>query len=273
MKVVVLGSGNVATHLSLAIQKTQSTVIQVYSRNFVNACRLAYELQTACAAECEDITPDADLYLFAVTDSALAEIIPRIPANKGIWVHTAGSVPMDIFKGYTEHYGVLYPLQTFSGRRAIDLQHVPFFVEANLPDNEKLLIELAGRLSNNVQTLDSEKRKYLHLAAVFACNFSNHMYALAYKLLEKQHIPPDVLLPLIDETAAKIHSISPLKAQTGPAIRNDSEVMDRQMELLSDPVVKELYQLISQHIYKEAKSNLPSVNPSRDYGIFKSLNH
>ena len=134
----------------------------------------------------------------------------------------------------------------------MDLQTVPFFVEACSPEDEKLLVEFAGKLSNNVQTLAFEKRKYMHLAAVFACNFSNHMYVLACKLLEEKHIPHNVLFPLIDETAAKIHSLSPLKAQTGPAVRYDLNVLNWQMELLTDPAIKEIYQLISQNIYKEA---------------------
>ena len=250
-KVVVIGAGNVATHLSLSIQTTSASIIQVYSRSEESACALASRLRVAWTTRICEITPEAGMYLFAVKDDALPEIIPQIPANNGLWVHTAGSVPMDVFKGYTEHYGVLYPLQTFSKSREIDLRPVPFFVEACTPDNEKSLVEFAGKLSTNVQMLSSEKRKYVHLAAVFACNFSNHMYMMACKLLDKQHIPHDVLLPLIDETAAKIHTLSPLKAQTGPAIRYDLHVLNRHMELLTDPAMKEMYQLISQNIHKE----------------------
>jgi len=256
MKVVVIGAGNVATHLSLAIQKTSASIIQMYSRSEENAYKLANRLGTDLTTRIYEITPEADLYLFAVKDDALSEIIPQIPSNKGLWVHTAGSIPMDVFKGYTEYYGVLYPLQTFSKSREMDLQTVPLFIEACTPDHEKLLVEFAGSLSNNVQTLSSEKRKYVHLAAVFACNFSNHMYAMAYQLLEEQNIPPDVLIPLIRETAAKILTLSPLQAQTGPAVRNDLNVLTKQMELLTDPSLKEMYQLISQSISNESQGML-----------------
>ena len=256
MKVVIIGAGNVATHLSLAIQKTSASIIQVYSRSEESVYALANRLGTDRTTQIHDITTNADLYLFAVKDDALPVIIPQIPVNKGIWVHTAGSVPMDIFKDYSEHYGVLYPLQTFSKNRETDWRTIPCFVEASSPDNEKFLVEFAGSLSNNVRRLSSEKRKYVHLAAVFACNFSNHLYALAYKLLEEQNIPPDVLLPLIHETASKIMTLSPLQAQTGPAVRYDLNVINRQIELLTDPVMKELYQLFSQNIYQEANSNL-----------------
>jgi predicted short-subunit dehydrogenase-like oxidoreductase (DUF2520 family) len=251
MKTVVIGAGNVATHLSLAIQKTPAPIAQIYSRNEESASALANRLGTEWTTKIAEITPDADLYLFAVKDDALHEIISQMPVKKGLWVHTAGSIPMDIFRGYAGHYGVLYPLQTFSKNREINLQTVPFFIEAFSPDDEKLLMELAGKISNNVQTLASEKRQYLHVAAVFACNFTNHLYALACKLLEEQNIPQDVLLPLIDETAAKIHTLSPPKAQTGPAVRYDLNVINRHIELLVDPAMKEIYQLISQNIHKE----------------------
>lgn len=253
MKAVIIGAGNVATHLSLALQKTSVSIIQIYSRSEKGVCALANRLGADRTTRIHEISLEADLYLFAVKDDALQEVIPQIPANKGLWVHTAGSVPMDIFKGYVGRYGVVYPLQTFSKDRDIDLRTAPFFIEACLPDDERLLVEFAGKLSSNVQILSSEKRKYLHLSAVFACNFSNHMYAIACKLLEEQRIPPDVLLPLIDETAAKIHALAPQKAQTGPAVRYDLNVLSLQMELLTDPVMKEIYQLISKNIYKEAR--------------------
>jgi predicted short-subunit dehydrogenase-like oxidoreductase (DUF2520 family) len=251
MKVVIIGAGNLATHLSLAIQNTSANIIQLYSRSEDNGTALAKRLGVGWTTQLSEITSEADLYLFAVKDDAIPEIIPQIPANKGLWVHTAGSVPMDIFKGYTEHYGVLYPFQTFTKNREVDLQNVPFFIETRLPEDERLLVDFACKLSNNVQTLSSEKRKYVHLAAVFACNFSNHLYALAYKILEEQNIPHGVLLPLIDETVAKIHALSPQEAQTGPAVRNDLHVMNRQLELLTDPAIKEIYKIISNGIYDQ----------------------
>jgi predicted short-subunit dehydrogenase-like oxidoreductase (DUF2520 family) len=186
-----------------------------------------------------------------VKDDALQDLIPRIPANRALWIHTAGSLPMDIFKGHAKRYGVLYPLQTFSKGRRVDFRQIPCFIEACSPEDEIRLYEIAGRLSDHVQTLASEKRKYLHLSAVFACNFSNHMYALASKIVHEQGISPEVLVPLIDETAAKIHTLSPEKAQTGPAVRYDRNIIDRQTALLTDPAMKEIYQLISKNIHKE----------------------
>jgi predicted short-subunit dehydrogenase-like oxidoreductase (DUF2520 family) len=250
-KVVMIGSGNVATRLSLALQKAGYTTGQVYSRSEEGARTLAGRLQTGWTTETDGIIADAGLYIFAVKDDALPELIHRIPGNRGLWIHTAGSLPVDIFKGHAEHYGVLYPLQTFSKDRETDFKRIPCFIEAGSPEDETRLRLLAGRLSDNVQTLSSEKRKYVHLAAVFACNFSNHMYALADKIVKEQGLSPEVLIPLIDETAAKIHTLSPAKAQTGPAVRYDRNVIDRQTALLTDPVLREMYQLISKNIYKE----------------------
>jgi predicted short-subunit dehydrogenase-like oxidoreductase (DUF2520 family) len=253
MKVVFIGSGNVAVHLSAAMQKAGYTVGQVYSRNETHARTLAGRLRCDWTTNTGEILSSADLYVFAVKDDALPEVIAQMPVNNGLWIHTAGSVPMDVFKGYTAHYGVLYPLQTFSKNRDTDFRRVPCLIEALLPEDETRLREIASRLSDSVRTLSSEKRKYVHLAAVFACNFSNHMYALAAKLVGEQGLSTDLLLPLIDETAAKIHTLSPAEAQTGPAVRGDRQVLDRHLALLSDPAVREMYQLISNHIYTETK--------------------
>ncbi|MDR2765624.1 MAG: DUF2520 domain-containing protein [Tannerella sp.] len=267
MKVVFIGSGNVATHLSVAMQKAGHTIEQIYSRNETHARTLAGRLHCDWTAQASGIIPFADLYVFAVKDDALPELLTQIPVNNGLWIHTAGSVSMDIFKGYATHYGVLYPLQTFSKNRDTDFRRVPCLIEAFLPEDETRLYEIAGRLSDNVQTLSSEKRKFVHLAAVFACNFSNHMYALAGKLVWEQGLSTDVLLPLIDETAAKIHTLSPSEAQTGPAVRGDRQTLDRHLALLSDPAMREMYQLISNHIYKETKYEQHSIRLTQNQGF------
>ena len=183
----------------------------------------------------------------------MADVIARVRPNNGLWVHTAGSMPMDIFSGHVANYGVLYPMQTFSKTREVDFSVIPFFLEANTSENAGKLQQLAEKLSENVRFLSSDKRKSLHLAAVFACNFTNHIYALAVKFLQGQGIPADVLLPLIDETAAKIHTMSPREAQTGPAIRYDENVINKHLAMLDDPDMRTIYRLISQSIHKEAQ--------------------
>jgi predicted short-subunit dehydrogenase-like oxidoreductase (DUF2520 family) len=252
LKVVFVGAGNVATHLSAALQAAGHVIVQVYSRTQESAQALADRLQTAWTTDPETLAADADLYVFALKDDVLAETIAQIRPNGALWIHTAGSVPMGVFGDRVERCGVLYPLQTFSKERAVDFGRIPCFVEAHLPDDEALLCRIAEQISEDVQVITSEKRKYLHLAAVYACNFTNRMYAIAAQLLEQQRIPWKVLLPLIDETVAKIHTLTPALAQTGPAVRDDRRVMDAQVELLADADLKAIYQLISKHIYKNS---------------------
>lgn len=251
MKIVFIGSGNLATRLSLEMQSKGMEVVQVYSHTESHAERLAKRLACDWTAMPNEIRTDAELYIFSLKDTALEEVISQVKPNQGLWVHTAGSMPMEVFKGHAEHYGVMYPLQTFSRERMVDFQVIPFFIEANTAANESRLKQIASKLSGDVRLLSSEKRRSLHLAAVFACNFTNHIYTLAAKVLQKQDIPMEVLLPLIDETAAKVHEMSPKQAQTGPAVRYDENVIQKHLSMLEEPEMKALYQMLSQSIHKE----------------------
>ncbi|MDH6306570.1 putative short-subunit dehydrogenase-like oxidoreductase (DUF2520 family) [Parabacteroides sp. PF5-5] len=251
MKIVFIGAGNLATAVSLEMQRAGMTIGQIYSRTRESAESLAKKLNTQWTTNLNEIIPDADLYIFALKDALLTEIIPKVKPNEGLWVHTAGSVPMQIFEGHAKRYGVFYPLQTFTKKRRVKLDKTPIFLEVNNPEDMKMLKKVAIALSGNAQELDSEKRKMLHLAAVFACNFTNHMYALAAKLLEEQSLSYELILPLIIETADKISEIPPSEAQTGPAVRFEKEIMDKQIAMLSDPGMQTIYRLISQNIYKE----------------------
>ena len=253
MRVVFVGAGNLATRLSLEMRKSGMSIGQVYSHTSEHAKILADELGCGWTVIPEEIVEDADLYVFSLKDAVLQDVIARVKPNNGLWVHTAGSMPISVFEGLTARYGVVYPLQTFSKSREVDFKKIPFFLEANSSEDEKVLGEVARALSSDVRFLSSEKRMNLHLAAVFACNFTNHMYALAEKILEEQQIPGEVLLPLIDETAAKVHVMSPAQAQTGPAIRYDENVINKHMAMLKDPDMRNLYELISRSIHKEAR--------------------
>lgn len=253
MKVVFIGAGNLATRLSLEMQQKGMQIVQVYSQTEASAECLAKLLDCPWTTDINMVEPDGDLYVFSVKDAVLADLVSHLKHNQGLWVHTAGSMPMSVFEGHVAHYGVMYPLQTFSKVRPVNFSVIPFFLEANTPEAEKKLQTIASSLSGNVRHLSSEKRKSLHLAAVFACNFTNHIYALAGKLLEEQEIPADVLLPLIDETAAKVHTMTPAEAQTGPAIRYDENVINKHLEMLADPDMRSIYRLISQNIHKEAQ--------------------
>ena len=158
-------------------------------------------------------------------------------------LHTAGSMPLSIFEGYTENGGVFYPMQTFSMEREVDFKEIPLFIEGKSPQ----IRQLAESISNHVYELSTADRKYLHLAAVFACNFTNHCYTLAAEVLEKKGLPFDVMLPLVDETARKVHELHPKEAQTGPAVRGDENVMQAQEGLL-DESMRQIYHQLSKSI-------------------------
>lgn len=253
MRVVFLGSGNVATHLALAMQQAGHDIMQIYSRTIANAQQLAARL-SGCAYtdDVKHVCADADVYVFSVKDDALPELAASVPCDNpdAVFLHTAGSVPQDVFAGTSAaHYGVLYPMQTFSKERDVDFREVPCFVEGSDDDALRVIRQLASSLSDSVHELSSERRKSLHLAAVFACNFANHCYHLADRVLADAGLDFSLFLPLIDCTARKVHTMSPADAQTGPAIRYDETVINRHLAMLSDPQMRAIYELMSKSIH------------------------
>ena len=255
MSIAFIGAGNLATNLAKALYRKGFRIVQVYSRTKESAQGLAQTVEAAYTTELQAVTKEAQLYIVSLKDAAFVELLPQIVSGKenALWVHTAGSIPMNIWQGHVARYGVLYPMQTFSKQREVDFNTVPFFIEASAPAEVELLRMVAVRLSPKVYEVTSGQRRYLHLAAVFACNFANHMYALSSHILEKQGIPFEVMLPLIDETAGKVHELSPTQAQTGPAVRYDENVISKHLEMLADEEsLQELYEKISKSIH-----NLP----------------
>lgn len=250
MKVVFVGAGNVATHLATELYRNSFDIIQVYSRTMESASALALQINATPVTDPLLIDNSADLYVFSLKDSVLEDIVSQISPNNGLWVHTAGSVPVDIFQKYASRYGVLYPFQTFSKAREINWQKVPVFIEANKPENLDILRNIAEKISGQVAELSSQDRKYVHLTGVFACNFTNHMYVLSKLYLNQVNLPFEVSLPLIDETASKVHVLSPEAAQTGPAVRYDENVINKHLDLIEDDDIRQIYKLISENIYK-----------------------
>jgi predicted short-subunit dehydrogenase-like oxidoreductase (DUF2520 family) len=248
-KIVFLGAGNIAAQLGCALQEKGFPIVQIYSRTLASAEMLGKKLRSAYTDNIQELVLDADIYIFAMKDSALPEVLKNLPPLQGLWVHTAGSLSVEIFTAYSDRRGALYPLQTFSKNRKVSFQPVPFFVEANRPEDEDLLEKIAFTLSGKVIRLSSEKRKHLHLAAVFACNFTNHLYVIASEILEKEGLNNALLLPLIKETASKIEDLHPREAQTGPAVRYDENVISKHLEMLADtPCLQELYRMLSNSI-------------------------
>lgn len=247
--IVLIGAGNVATHLGLALNKAGIKVLQVYSRTPESAERLASQLQTSFTINLDLLIEDAHLYIIAVADHALDDVVKGMKARNKFVVHTSGFADMNLLEPHAQNHGVLYPLQTFSRTRNIDFSSVPVCIEANSLQNIELLNLLASRISGDIRTIPSSRRRILHLAAVFACNFPNFMYGVAESILQKANLDFDLLKPLILETATKVQSVRPGKAQTGPAVRGDSKVMKEHLEMLkTDPEFMELYGMISEAI-------------------------
>lgn len=259
MKITIIGSGNVATHLAIRLKDIGEEIVEVYSPHSSHAESLAQKAGCKAVTSTDEINDDSDVYFFSIKDDALPEVAKQVEKHIGkshrhIFVHTAGSVPMNVFEGITEHYGVLYPMQTFSKEREVDFMRIPCFIEAS--DNSETMDTIAGianHLSANVQCVDSEKRKRLHLAAVFANNFTNHCYRLAEKILEGTDVDFSTFLPIIEETAKKVSKMSPRNAQTGPMVRNDVTVMERQLNLIPDERTKKLYRLMAESIHEDSK--------------------
>lgn len=265
-RIVIIGAGNMATQLAIALDNAHCKIVQIYNRTLSAATALEQQLRqdVAVTDDTTAICNDATLYIFSVSDSALPTIIDKIQGNDALWIHTAGSMEADIFKNKTSQYGVLYPMQTVHKTRKTDWQGVPIFIEASNDQALQRIEALASSISENVLRCDSAQRKAVHLAAVFACNFSNHMYAIAAHLLESQGLSFDVMKLLIRETELKAEQMPPLKAQTGPAIRHDENVMRKHLALLEGTPEAELYRLISLNIerYGQNENNNSNINPT-----------
>jgi predicted short-subunit dehydrogenase-like oxidoreductase (DUF2520 family) len=254
MSIVIIGSGNLATHLSLALKATGKDITQVFSQTEEHAKELAEKLGCNYTSNIDEIDENAAIYILSVKDDAISEIAASICQNHphAVFIHTAGSVPMDVFKRFAKHYGVLYPMQTFSKHRQVDFRPIPCFIEGSDEQTLQLIRYLAESISDKVVLANSEKRKKLHLAAVLACNLTNHCYRLAERVLQEENIDWQLFLPLIDETAKKVAIMSPKDAQTGPMVRYDVNVMNRQIELLHDERTRQIYRLMAESIHEDS---------------------
>ncbi|HAQ18030.1 MAG TPA: DUF2520 domain-containing protein [Prolixibacteraceae bacterium] len=250
--VVIIGAGNLATQLALALVEEGIRVKQVYSRSVESARVLAEKVNASFTNDLSQLLPEADLYVIAVKDSAIQEVLENLSLNENqLIVHTAGSVPMNILEGFTQNYGVFYPLQTFSKSRKVDFSDIPVCIEANHPSSLLKLEKLGKRISSTVNQINSDERKTLHLAAVFTNNFVNHFYAIGAEILQVKKLDFDLLKPLIRETAAKIENIHPLEAQTGPAKRNDKAMIGQHLKMLQDkPEYQKIYSFVTESIFQ-----------------------
>jgi len=233
MEIEIIGRGNVATHLHRAFQEKGIDICTVNPHTL------------------EGFTGNADITLISVKDNFISETADKIKGASGIVAHTSGSVGIASLRGCTKHTGVFYPAQTFT--KSIEMQYadIPFFIEGSDPETERILISTAEIISSHVAKADSHQRRILHIASVLACNFTNHLWYLAEKILQNENFPFDTIRPLIRQTAYKAMSASPYDMQTGPASRGDTKVItDHLSELETDPGLKNIYKLLSESILK-----------------------
>ena len=249
--VVIIGAGNLATQLALALTGNGIQVAQVYSRTIEAALELGEKVNADFTNDLSCLATHADLYILAVKDSAIGEVLMNLSPDKNhLVVHTAGSIPMEVLSSYSNHHGVFYPLQTFSKSRKADFSAIPICIEASDSSILLKLQELAQRLSCSVHPINSEERKTLHLAAVFVNNFVNQFYTIGAEILHDHKLDFNLLKPLILETAAKIQTMHPLEAQTGPAMRNDQAIIGAQLKMLhSQPEIQKIYNFVTESIY------------------------
>lgn len=246
MKIVIIGSGNVAYHLLTAFKKNDISVAQIFGRNDTVLREISEEFHIPYSTK---YLEEAELYIISVNDSSIADVSKKISKKDCLVAHTSGSMSLNSLLG-SYRKSVFYPLQTFSKEKPLNYSEIPFFINAENEKDKNALKDLASKISDKVMFADDEKRKYIHLTAVFACNFVNHLYTKSKEISDKQNIPFSYFLPLIDETTKKIHFIDPKDAQTGPAIRNDKKTVKLHELLIHDEEALKIYKTINQSIRK-----------------------
>ena len=244
--IVILGGGNVAYHLTNVLLQNNSAVnvVQVYNRNIEN---IKYFKKSTLVTDDLSKLKEADIYILAVSDNAIGQLSSTLNLKNKLVVHTSGSMAMNELKS-TSNKGAFYMLQTFSKERKIDFSSVPICIEAETEKDLMLLETLAASISKNCYRINSNQRKSLHVAAVFVNNFVNHLYHIGNEICEENNVPFKILLPLILETANKITTLTPLKAQTGPAIRNDTKTIEKHNAILTKNQ-QDIYTLLTKSIY------------------------
>lgn len=244
-RIGIIGTGNAAHHLLKALSQAGHEITAVYGRNAETAALFGNEHHCLIVNDISNF-PDSDIIILAVSDDAIANIELHVP-DSCLLVHCSGMADIQDLKRF-KRYGVFYPLQTMSKHIPLKYSDIPFCIEANETNDQAILIQLAKSISTHVYEISSEQRRVLHLAAVFANNFSNAMYVMAKDICEQYQLPFELLKPLILETAHKAVWYGPEKAQTGPAKRGDAITMQTHLDLLNSEKLKEIYQLISTHI-------------------------
>ncbi|MGC9470768.1 MAG: Rossmann-like and DUF2520 domain-containing protein [Bacteroidales bacterium] len=250
-RVSFIGAGNLASHLIPAFLDAGVQVMEVFSRTGVSAARLVSPWNIPSGKFPAAINPRSHAVVIAVSDDAIPEILGALEPSDKILIHTSGSIPATVLGESSPEYGVIYPLQTFTRNRPLDFRQIPLFIEGSTGSALEAISQLAGKISDRVTEADSEVRLSMHVAAVFASNFQNHLYRIAVDILKRNGLSISALEPLIRETMEKSLEIGPENAQTGPAVRNDHRVIEKHLGFLGhDTGRKEIYRLLSDDIIR-----------------------
>lgn len=256
IKAVIIGAGNVGTHLAIALQNEGIKIVQIVSKTMKSAVELASRMECSFTTDLAEVTPHADIYIVCVTDNAIIPVLRQLQVGNKFIVHTSGSMGIDVFYDLAQNYGVVYPMQTFSKFKDMQYGQIPIFIEANTPENQHMLLNFVKKISPHVQIINSQQRSMLHICAVFANNFSNHMCTIAELLLKDSQLKFDTFRPLLRETFEKLAKYSPMMSQTGPAKRQDVHIIEKHIHLLEAyPDMQEIYKNISNSILKMHKTD------------------
>lgn len=248
MKISIIGAGNVATQLALALRKAGHTIVQICNRSNDAGQELAKTVGATFTADFKTID-EAELYIIAVKDDAIADVASQLKKKGSIVVHTSGTKTADILSFSSDTYGVFYPLQTMTKLNKVDFSNIPILIEGSNVETRKVLSKLAKTLSKNIHEVDEVQRQWVHVAAVFANNFTNHMYTISERLLLGHNLQFDILKPLIMQSVQNLGSHSPQELQTGPAVRHDSMTIEKHIELLADHKrLQKIYEILTASI-------------------------
>lgn len=257
MRITILGAGNVATQLALALKKSGNEIVQIYNRSNDAGSELAKTLGAGFSSDLDQLA-GADVYLVAVKDDAISEVASKFRSNDKIVAHTSGSKSKDLLQSSSPNFGIFYPLQTMTKSVKVDFKNVPLLIEGSNRQTTAMLEALAKTISKNVHRVDEQQRQWIHVAAVFANNFTNHLFGISEQLLLAQGLPFEILKPLIFNFIQSLETHSPSEIQTGPAVRGDLQTIEKHMQLLGDNTrLQKIYQILSESIIEQVSK----VNP------------
>lgn len=250
-KIVILGAGNVGYQLAWHLHNSGQQIVQIFGRHLPSAKWIGNLMDIPCTNSYDEIKKDADIYLVTVKDDAIMEVAANLKLNGQVIAHTSGSVPGSVLKNVSPNYGIFYPLQTMSKNVSVDFSVIPVCVDAANEETLQTLRNLADTLTNHIIEVNDEQRFAIHLAAVFANNFTNHLFSIAQVILEQSGLSFEIFKPLINETVRKIQNHDPVNVQTGPAIRHDSLTIQRHLDYLKkDGRFADIYKMLTDDIQK-----------------------